>query len=319
MGTSSEDLAYSIAATDRRLCEVECHSHYSSSHKHGTSMLQIFSAQWDTNDPDTILLSHTNGLLRIYNTLAQIATDYRLMTQPLDLIDKGPPSSASSTRYVASHWDKFTTIPNAPGRLLFLCGVSRYLYYSSIPSSSLPSSSSSSSSPSKNHTRGDFLFGKDVLQLWSHNTRITALAVSLEGILIATGDERGGIKLAPFHRITSLLSQTGSKAYSQETAQSSPGITCFQAHSNSIFTLLWLPSSSSSSSSSSDAAASPALKAMFCTGSSDFTLKIWCAHCSSSFSEMRIVCIRTFTTLTSHVLSMSSCRLGTFHSINNLK
>lgn len=231
----------------------------------------IFSASWDRCNRDTALVCHVNGVLRTEHMLARATHCYQLQFQSLELSG----NSSTPAKAVSTHWDKMSTIPGRPGELLLVLGVSRALLHTNLP----PSSGA--------FAMNNYVFGRPALQLWAHSARITSLNVSGDGALVCTGDEAGGLRLVQLSKLAGLIDGAPSR-----TVDPSLGMQHLQAHAGSVFSALWMSSTA------------------LATGSSDFAIKLWSVAVDASSSRISIKCIRTLSTLTSHVLAMSFCVLG---------
>jgi WD40 repeat protein len=270
-----EEIAYAVEATNFRLCEVDV----GSSSDSGT----LFSAHWQANDRDEVLLSHGDGMLRVFHTLVNESHYYRLLFQPLTLH-----VADGASRQVHSHWDKMATIPGRSGAVLFLLGVSRHVHYVTIPNPAA-------------YSRDSFILGNEVLQLWSHSTRVTALSVSPDGALAASGDESGGLRLVVLSKISGLVDSSVSTT--RVAADPSLGMLYFNAHSGSIFAVHWIAGGVRRDD------RSPTVVYSVCTGSSDFVIRLWTITVDGQ-CRVEKTCYQQLSTLASHVLSIDSCIAG---------
>ena len=111
-------------------------------------------------------------------------------------------------KYINSHWDKMCTIPGRPDELIFVLGVSNQLLYTALPHQQHNDSNKNkdvndvgeSQSPFLAiNTRADYadkyIYGTPVMQISDHTSRITSIAVSPFGHMIASGDEKGLVKI----------------------------------------------------------------------------------------------------------------------------
>ena len=260
-----EEAAFSVQATDYRLCEAASASDLSSG---------LFSASWDANDPDTVYLCHSDGTLRVLNTLVEESHHYHTLFRPVS-------APEGEARRVPAHWDKAITVSGRPGNVFFLLGVSRHLSFASLPASS-------------GFGAGSFILGREVLQLWSHSTRITALSASCDGSIISTGDESGGIRLVAMSKLAPLIDGSASNR-----SDPSLGVLHLQAHRGSVFSMHWpdVPVEGQSG-----------RQTLLCTGSADFSLRVW--RVTLAGGRLACLCLRSIGTLSSHVLCVSSCRSG---------
>lgn len=129
----------------------------------------IFSVTVDPNDSkrNRYLICTQSGRVHIINLKDQMVDAYRMI---FCIPDQG---LNTESREVAYHWDKVTFIPGRPDEVIFLLGISRTIMYSSL----------SRSSPC------------DVVELSTHSSRITSIIASDDGQILASGDDRGILKL----------------------------------------------------------------------------------------------------------------------------
>eukprot|EP01036_Dinobryon_divergens_P025046 gene25046-33558_t len=118
-------------------------------------------------------------------------------------------------RILPFHWDKMSTIPGRPHEFLFLLGPSNALLYSAVPARR---------STILDDTFTEFIFGSPCVQLLTHPCRITALAVCARGAVLATGDERGCLRLTALSLLDSLPSVQERLAPPSSSSSSSSSI-----------------------------------------------------------------------------------------------
>ena len=94
-------------------------------------------------------------------------------------------------KVLSQHFDKFCAIPCRPGEFFFLLGVSKNLMYSALPG--LCQGELASACRPDSHL---FRHGCPVFEVYTHDFRITSLAVSSSGNFVATGDEHGLLKVS---------------------------------------------------------------------------------------------------------------------------
>lgn len=234
-----------------------------------------------------------NGQLRVFNTVANASLCYQVHFKQLQVPHLAGPDSSALVREVNSHWDKFATIPTKPGHVLFLLGISRQLYHATLPPSFAASARES--------IQDTFIFGKPVTQLWSHSCRIVSLAVSYDGRLVVTGDERGRVKAVLMSRVDPFINPTYSKAV---VADSNLGLTKFNAHAGSVYCVSWLTSAPKPPISSSRARSYAMV-----TGSSDHLLKVWSIDVDGE-GRIEVALRQAVSTLSSHILCLSSASTG---------
>lgn len=139
---------------------------------------RVFSAQWDPNDSDRIVLCSQNGQIRVVHRSSNVEKTFnvkfrRFLATTVDHNTDG--------KIVSYHFDKICLIPKKPGEFLFLLGVSRSIMYSA-----LPGYSNGSLSQSCRPNSSSFAHGCSVFELYSHTSRVTAIAVSPTGNLMVS-------------------------------------------------------------------------------------------------------------------------------------
>ena len=142
---------------------------------------EVFYANWDCNNSNIIYVCHINGSLSIIDTTNGNFSKFRVYLK-IALNDENSTRNNFSHGYeeIRYHWDKMLSIPGESSALLFLLGVSKSIMYTTIPSG--PHSES------------------QILQICEHSDRITALTISSDGSILASGDEKGYIKLSILQR-----------------------------------------------------------------------------------------------------------------------
>ena len=145
------------------------------------SWKSTFSATFDPNDPNQLYLCSQNGQLKVVDASnVQAAREYHVLfkrftahaaaaTTPAATADRGKP--------ITSHWDKMVLIPNKPGELLFLLGVSKTLLYTCIPGYPCAYPPEPMLARTTRGDSPDFIYGTAVLELYQHTCRVTSLAV----------------------------------------------------------------------------------------------------------------------------------------------
>jgi WD40 repeat protein len=153
----------------------------------------VFSASWDLNIPHRLFVCMQNGELKTYNVEDKSSERFKVMFRRYTpMFD----TDSQIEKPVNHHWDKMTTIPDRPDEMIFLLGISNKLMYTALPP---PESNPYPMQPLLASTaRGDipgFIFGAPVMEISSHQSRITALSVSPAGHILASGDENGKVRL----------------------------------------------------------------------------------------------------------------------------
>jgi len=128
----SEEVFESAQETGYRLC---------SSGPNSTVSCNYFSASWDANDPDRLLVCAQDGQLRVINSRTNSERHYRIKFKPFSTADTHVPrtsgrdagssessaldSSSGAAKSINAHWDKMTTIPDRPDEIIFLLGITK--------------------------------------------------------------------------------------------------------------------------------------------------------------------------------------------------
>lgn len=139
-------------------------------------------------------------------------------------------------RLIQYHWDKMVTIPGRPDEFLFLLGISRSIMYTSLPASldhPYPVKPLLSSL-----TRSDFsgfIYGTPVLQICSHSSRITALATSSQGQLLASGDEEGHLRILMLQLLADITGKPNNNSPMNGQASTAGSMMSSPHHTNQNF------------------------------------------------------------------------------------
>jgi len=128
----SEEVFESAQETGYRLC---------SSGPNSTASSNYFSASWDANDPDRLLVCAQDGQLRIINSRTNSERHYGIKFKPFSTADTHVPGAADReagssipsafdkstgvAKSITAHWDKMTTIPDRPDEIIFLLGITK--------------------------------------------------------------------------------------------------------------------------------------------------------------------------------------------------
>ena len=233
----NEDVLETAQETGYRLCN--CHDNGKPS--------QVFSSCWDPNDDRKIFFCHIDGILRIVDVNSKVERNlkvvFRRFTPSLD-------DSSERGKVVELHWDKMVLIPHRPNEVIFLLGISKSIYYTALPA---PENNPYSDKPFLAKTSRsdypDFIYGTPVLELWSHNSRVTSIAVSACGHLLASGDEQGYIRILLLRLLDALAIGQQEKpkrnSLSDSTLRLTDGVAEFKitvrGHSGPLFAMEWLP------------------------------------------------------------------------------
>jgi WD40 repeat protein len=244
-----------------------------------------------------------NGELKAFNVEDKSSERFKVLFRRFTPIFD---TDSQIEKTVNHHWDKMTTIPDRPDELIFLLGISQKLMYTALPP---PENNPYPMQPLLASTaRGDipgFIFGSPVMEISSHQSRITALSVSPAGHILASGDENGKVRLL----LLRLLDEISVFKQNERQRKKHTAATSFSkflptyniahvAHPGPIFSLQWLPILSSGD-------ANNARNYALATGSVDRSVRIWRVTCSSS-TGITMVPAMTLDTLTTHVLSLNA-------------
>lgn len=313
--------------TGYRLCRFQP----SSADRHKLAQ-KVFSVTWDANDSNTFYISYQDGSLEVVNHDAhhRSSEHYQIRFRQYLLQTSAQPPAVSSavptSRYgtqeraniennlekvIHSHWDKFVSIPQSPKEFFFLLGISRTVMYTSLPADvdhPYPAKPFLSSV-----TRSDFegyIFGTPVVQVNQHDGRITSIACSPLGHLLASGDEFGLVKILLLKSPNSHLLQGMMESDHGLNVQhrfSSNFNVAERIHQGPIFALSWLPMIATSR----DHVTHYGLV----TGSVDRAVRLWNVGFSNN-DGITLSPMMNFDTLSTHVLA-----LNTFihHCIYDLK
>ena len=292
---------------------------------------RTFSATWDPNDSNKLFVCSQNGHFRILDISTGCSDDYHVLFRRFSPAYEGIEDDLGKP--VKSHWDKMMIVPNKPGEIIFMLGISKVLLYTAIPGYPSPYPKEPVIART---TRGDspeFKYGTPILELLPHTCRVTSIATTTNGHLMASGDELGNMKICILTRqisacVTSFvnekrIAQRQMTKHSYKTFVDHPSSKIsLKPHGGPIFSIQWLPatiaslkdftpsSSSSSYSSSSNhafgSAVSTPLIYYVATGSADRAVRLWKVVCGST-AGLSVTAFRTLDTVPTHVLSMHSC------------
>ena len=156
-----------------------------------------FSATFDPNDHNKLFVCSQNGQLKVVNATNDEETkEYHVLFRRFTPTYEGSTAVHDKGKVVPSHWDKLVVVPNRPGEIIFLMGVSKTILYTVVPGWSGPYPPEPMLART---TRGDspeFIYGTAILELYQHTCRVTSLATSDDGHLLASGDEQGQLHIA---------------------------------------------------------------------------------------------------------------------------
>jgi hypothetical protein len=179
-----EELLEHASETGFRLCS---NSGWISEDDVDNTWKNSFSATWDPNDSNKLFVCSQNGQLRIIDVSTGESKDYHVLFRRYSPSYEG--TNGDFGKPITSHWDKMVIVPNRPGEIIFVLGISKMLLYTAVPGFTGPYPAEPMIARS---TRGDspeFLYGTPILELCPHTCRVTALATSNNGHLMASGRE----------------------------------------------------------------------------------------------------------------------------------
>jgi WD40 repeat protein len=195
---------------------------------------RTFSSHWDPNESDCIYNCVQNGSFQRINVKTHEWKCYNILFRRFKTSYSGM-SDDSDGKVVNHHFDKMSLIPGRPGEFFFLLGISQTLMYSSIPGA--PGLIARASRDDLPH----FVYGAPVLEFYKHSARITSITTSMQGNLLATGDESGHVRISliqnypePGDRSTKNFKKVG-----KVTLPSNCFLT-FPAHDSSVYALEFL-------------------------------------------------------------------------------
>ena len=253
-----EDIFEVAQETGYRLCKV--HSNQtdvpqSNSGNKKPIKEMVFSASWDLNFPHRLYICLQNGQLRVFDMNTYHSDRFQLIFRahaPVFTNDK------DAERLITAHWDKMTSIPDRPNELFFLMGINKNIMYTSLPADD--SDPYSTKGPAlSTMTRGDmpgYIFGSPVMEIPAHPARVTALVVSPSGHILASGDERGHMRLMQLRLLDEMsIFRNNARKSKKHIAGASAGAAeqvvptllpsfnvGIQAHENApLFAAQWLP------------------------------------------------------------------------------
>lgn len=187
------------------------------------SSYRIFQVCWEKSDVPKCYVFTQDGCIKIIDFQQNCkTTGYEVL---FHRFSSHGSIKEENVKRINLHFDKVVLLPNNPGEILFVLGISNILYYSAIPGSS-----SRLTRPGQLFHSG-FISGTSVLQLLSHKSRITVVALSNCGSILATGDDNGNFKLM-------ILSLTeNEKTLNNESTNL---VLSHRGHNNSIYSMKWL-------------------------------------------------------------------------------
>jgi WD40 repeat protein len=302
-----EELLEHASETGFRLCSKEG---WISDDSSDDTWTNSFSATWDPNDSNKLFVCSQTGQLRIIDISTGSTKDYHVLFRRFSPAYEG--TGGDIGKPVPNHWDKMVLVPNKPGEIIFLLGISKMLLYTAVPGHLGPYPQEPMLARTTRGDSSDFIYGTPILELCPQTCRITALAASNNGHLLASGDEQGNMKVCVLVRqidsnITSFVNEKRSvlksmtrfsDAIFEEYPNSKVSI---KAHGGPIFSTQWLPVTVPIPSSSS----MPSLGYFLATGSADRAVRVWKVVCCAR-TGISVAPAFSLDTVATHVLSLHS-------------
>ena len=269
-------------------CRLCCKEGWTTQHGSCEDWCRTFSATWDPNDPTKLFVCSQNGQLRIIDLYFGNYKEYHVLFRPFSSAFEGNCDDVG--KIITSHWDKIVLVPERPGEIIFLLGISKVLMYTAVPGFPSPYPNSPMIARTTRGDSPDFLYGTPILELVSHSCRITALATSDDGHLSASGDEHGNVKICVLVRHMARKMSSSFCELKNSKAMLTP-------HGGPIFSIQWLPVTIPSSSTRN--------VHYVATGSADRAVRLWKVECCSEEGiTTSIFC--NFDSTSTHILSMHS-------------
>ena len=281
--------------TGFRLC---CKEGWTTQHGSCEDWCRTFSATWDPNDPTKLFVCSQNGQLRIIDIYFGTYKEYHVLFRRFSSSFEGNGDDVG--RIITSHWDKIVLVPERPGEIIFLLGISKVLMYTAVPGFPNPYPATPMIARTTRGDSPDFLYGTPILELISHSCRITALATSHDGHLSASGDEHGNIKIC-------VLVRQMARKISSSFCELKNSKLMLTPHGGPIFSIQWLPVTIPSSSTGLSMVSGTKKNVHYvATGSADRAVRLWKVECCSEDGiTASLFC--NFDTTSTHILSMHSC------------
>lgn len=295
-------LESSIAETGYRLCAfvpVDDIQVSQTRHKRQTGPAdewrQSFSACWDPTDNDQLYVCSQNGLFKVINIANGSEKIFQVLFRRYEASLAVSGASATEAKPLYSHWDKMVAFPGRPGELAFLLGVSNKVSFSAVPGSPSPLAALSDASC------GGFVYGCSILEIYSHTSRVTSMASSPFGHLLASGDEQGHINFVNLTTDSVAKNDQRTPAEWWACPSATPGHSnpLVRAHSGPLFALQWLPIFHRINAETTEH--------YLATGSEDRMVKLWKITCSKHRS-VELTPLMVLDTLSTHVLCLNSVR-----------
>jgi WD40 repeat protein len=316
-----EQLLEHAQETGFRLCSKEGWVTTDSNHD---TWHNVFSATWDPNDSNKLFVCSQNGQLRILDVSSGSSKEYHVLFRRFSPAFEG--SAGDLGKPSDNHWDKMILVPNRPGEIIFMLGISKVIMYTAIPGFPHPYPANPMIARTTRGDSSEFIYGTPILELSPHTCRVTALATTSNGHLFASGDEKGNMKISVLVRqggkcLTSFTSerQSAAKSIAQSRdvhyGEHGDSKVSLKPHggpsgdSGPIFSIQWLPITipivSPTSSSSSTFSEMVPLCYYVATGSSDRAVRVWKVVCCS-VKGLTVSPFITLSTTFTNVLSMHS-------------
>ena len=284
--------------------------------------LKLFSTFWDPCNENRLILTSQDGILKTidvksgkccsYNVLFKLFTTSTrtLKTEELYKISGRDNSCTTTGTVMTRHFDKMVCIPGRPDEFIFLLGVSQTLYYSALPGA-MPYPDEPFISGTSRADMGEYIFGTPIMEIDQHSSRVTSMAVSSSGQVLASGDEHGMIRLLLLRQLDMFNIRPNVKYKNNEPVDSikhhsiptlpKRGRAAFRAHIDGpVFALQWLNFAVGSNSNRSY---------VLCSGSVDKVVRIW--HVNATSKGLSVSQLFHFDIQSAHILCLSSYYLDT--------
>jgi WD40 repeat protein len=209
---------------------------------------RTFSAFTDPNDANRVFICSQNGQLRVLDGSNKSSKDYHILFRRFANTEHGDKDMGLP---VSSHWDKLSLLPGRPGELLFVLGISKAIMYTAVPGFTGPYPKSPLLAKTTRGDLPDFAYGTPVLELTSHDSRVTAMAVSPSSSILVSGDEHGFVKVLLLASESADAAAGGTELHEWKKQQNSSFNEAdrrhenirltIRAHNGPVFSLQWLP------------------------------------------------------------------------------
>lgn len=284
--------------------------------------MKLFSTFWDPCNENRLYLTSQDGILKTidvstgksntYNVLFKLfsASTSTVKTEELYKISGRDNSGSTTGTVMTRHFDKMVCIPGRPDEFIFLLGVSQTLFYTALPGA-MPYPDEPFISGTSRADMGEYIFGTPIMEIDKHDSRVTSLAVSTSGQVLASGDEHGMIRLLLLRQLDMFNIRPNVKYKANEPVDTikhhsiptlpKKGRAAFRAHlGGPVFALQWLNFAIGPNSNRSY---------VLCSGSVDKVVRIW--HVNATSQGLGVSQLFHFDIQSAHILCLSSYYLDT--------